>query len=212
MARTTTGAIAALSIASILWACGDDDTGDGPIDASTGADVRIPDTGAPPDAPPPSDAAPADASDDGGPVLVTCRADGDCPASAPACNESVGVCVDCNDDAQCAAPEPYCSEAGFCLECRTDDHCRAPTPVCGQLFGCVECLEHTDCPAERPQCDLPPRGYRCLPPCTGDADCVGAGRGPLCDETTGICVACFTDADCPGAGAVCAGNECRGPR
>jgi hypothetical protein len=52
----------------------------------------------------------------------------------------------------------------------------------------VACLDEATCPAP-----LVPVDGRCLP--EGCLDC--GGETPLCDETLGTCVGCFTDDDCP---------------
>ena len=56
MSRTTTSLIATFVLVSSVSGCGDDDTGEGPLDASSGADVRGLDASSPDDSGSPADA------------------------------------------------------------------------------------------------------------------------------------------------------------
>jgi hypothetical protein len=52
---------------------------------------------------------------------------------------------------------------------------------------------------------LPPEDTFCPSICKGNADCAASPKTPLCDATSGECVACVTGADCNGnaVGAFC---------
>lgn len=95
--------------------------------------------------------------------LASCVDEGECPASAPECDERRGVCVFCDEDAECRGQggAGYCALDGSrCVECRSDAHC-AGGMLCDGLSGrCVACRDSADCAAGR-VCE--PELQECVP-------------------------------------------------
>ncbi len=133
-----------------------------------------------------------------------CNTKADCPGEFYACIE--GLCISggaggCVDDEHCVGNE----KGEFCL--RHSD--TEPT-----LNSCVECLNKDHCPKDQ---DCSKASYTCIsrpPGCKDNAECEGRdATHPLCQTTTGKCIACRNNSDCAAINrpdAVCRQFECVG--
>jgi hypothetical protein len=134
--------------------------------------------------------------------LEGCSHDDDCQLASLHCDPTSGECVACVDDSQCTQPGlTRCDSAlHTCVQCGVDGDC---TPdVCESVtHQCVApCLDGGGCPASAPTCSMP--RALCVR-CSGDADCVAASSGHMCDTASGQCVQCTSSAQCPSTTPLC---------
>jgi hypothetical protein len=143
-------------------------------DAPITIDARMPDA-RPPDVPIEIDARPPDARVPD--ATIFCGDAGmTCPADQPVCTH--GVCGPCTQSSDCtSAAAPICDTgSGRCVACGNSTQCTqksSATPFCdtqAPLVGeCVACLQATDCKDS---------------------------KKPICDDTSGACVACSGNTQC----------------
>lgn len=123
----------------------------------------------------------------------------------------IAVPPECASAADCANPmRPVC-QRGACVPCGPAPDVTCPSPkVCNTMTGaCVACVSETQCTtATKPFCV--------------NNDCVACGASmetacsatrtpgkPVCNTTTGACVACVKESDCPMPNQpLCVGNSC----
>lgn len=124
----------------------------------------------------------------------------------------------CTRDEDCALPNLHCASDGSCVQCTSNGQCSDPTlPYCQpRSHRCVACFDMDDCPYGQ-VCDR--ASYHCIPTCRDprecpvgfndcdsiralciqcrvDADCAGSQGGPVCQASSGRCVACLSDEGC----------------
>ena len=137
---------------------------------------------------------------------VECLGNADCPGSKPICNGSnqCVVCTSTGQDSVCSTNHPgtnFCDAGGTgaCVACRDNTQCTAgsTTPFCdtSSTHTCVGCA------ATDSRCNGNANGNACQPSgscsqCrTGNTGACGGGT-PLCELTSGKCVACLSDTNC----------------
>ncbi len=105
---------------------------------------------------------------------VQCLSGADCATLS--CDLVTHACASCSAGAPCVNPKPVCNSNAVCEPCSTDGQCALrqsgsfcalAAPLTGQ---CVQCT-----PTDLSNCN---------------------GSAPLCNPTTGTCVACLKDAAC----------------
>ena len=117
--------------------------------------------------------------------------------------DAKGVCVECTKAEHCTKNPwslgPKClTSKSYCV-CTADADCASwpsgkkcvgysPEQFCG-------CTKDAECPAGRKCIGYYGSLKICEVPCASNADCP-TKQSPLCDKTSGICVACLTDKDC----------------
>lgn len=170
----------------------------------------------------------------GRPTVTMDAADGSSSDARPdhhpdARTTAADPCAACDDDALCVA--------GRCADCDPATHqgCAAdgPTPTCDpESLSCVGCAADADCrgrhclpggrcaecdPADHRGCGLPERPIcdvdgTCRA-CAADAECVAAGRAPICDIEAGVCRICLDGigrgCDPTGGAPICEAERCR---
>ena len=81
-------------------------------------------------------------------LCVECAGAGDCPFSAPVCEEAAHQCQSCGEEADCQgfADRPFCDE-GACAGCRDGGDCaEASAPICDQeARTCRGCQSADEC-------------------------------------------------------------------
>jgi hypothetical protein len=180
------------------------------------------------------DACPGAVCDEAGDRCVECLSDGDCednnPCTDDACDANVCTHVNntdsCNDGLYCTQTDT-CS-GGVCVGVGDPCDPQSSTPVCSEALNqCVECETNAQCNdgnvcttdlclmnvctnnANNLPCD---DGLFCTATdiCSATV-CVGTGDacpGQLCDESSNVCVDCFTVADCSDDGLACTVDGC----
>jgi hypothetical protein len=144
--------------------------------------------------------------DDGVPGCQPCEdvgagmADLGCNDTNPACVTTAtgNACAPCEDSASaadlddgCTTATPICAvgTAGMagCVGCVTDADCSGATPFCDLgTSTCGGCRTDGDCPVTDPVCSGAPLACG---PCTDDTSCAAWPETPICDESSGDCVA-----------------------
>ncbi len=114
-----------------------------------------------------------------------------------------GAADPCTDGTFMCRMGQLCDPALGCVQCLTNKNCppagafNANAKVC-VLGSCEVCGADTDCAAGQ-VCE--PNTHTCRASCIGDGgtNCAMRGGAPICDTTTGACVACLTAKDCTNA-------------
>jgi hypothetical protein len=125
-----------------------------------------------------------------------------CPNSTCAdesllCNQDAGRCVRCLTNANCSGGNPgyICLPDGNC-GCNDDSQCSGEAAIrCIPTLMLCGCNTDADC--TNPRFHVCGWNHSCG--CSSNQDCAGdggVGTTPVCDPSTGSCVACLTDADC----------------
>jgi hypothetical protein len=133
--------------------------------------------------------------------IEVCNSNDDCAGQAslwiPACTGDADcfpgdVCVDAGGYGLCATPADPVDGCSF-----------PPEPIVRRRFGTPDAGTVTVCGSTAGRCNA----HRCSIGCSDDPNfCTGAGLGPTCNATSGLC-GCATNADCTATGvSVCNGT------
>lgn len=152
-------------------------------------------------------------------TCVACATNAQCTAAGlePVCVTSGahdGQCAQCGTNAACSAATPVCVNTGAtnqCEQCATDANCTGTTPICNTTtYTCGPCTSDSQCAASTPACQTSGTLQGECTQCSATNTTQCTGPNPVCDTSTGSCVACNTNADCGMTTPLCVGNVCVG--
>ncbi len=93
----------------------------------------------------------------------------------------------CSSDADCAAGGPAMICDPLTLIDRPGANADVTVDVCKKQASCIPCSDHVDCTGDYVCVNAGGVGllanYRCAPPCSQDADCLGTDGGSSCEQS-----------------------------